>query len=311
MVGVIVVDYKTPQETFRYIKRFIDSVETSERIHYVIVDNSGDSTIRKFCTEKSIEIRSFPYKEDTYIISVAAANVYIVDAHNNLGYARGNNLGAQLIMDNWNDSRIIVSNNDIFFPEKLYLDDFDKVLQNHPDVAVVGPMVRSTNNNIQQSPRSMMTYPVWVLRYWLYVLAPNIALRMGDTIVTDKSQYVYWVTGCFMYIDTKKFIQAGMFDPNTFLYCEEKILSERLSQQGYHMYFKADTVIHHRMRSTISDTNRLLKLAKHNYDSAVYYYKQYKQINSAKIMLAAISFQVYRSLLPIRSKIKKIVKHNQ
>lgn len=308
MVTVVIVDYKTPQESFQYIDRFIHAVETHETIHYVIVDNSGDEAIQRFCIEQSISMSDFPYKESAYLVSIAGTDVYVVDTHCNLGYAKGNNYGVQFAVDNWNDSRIIISNNDIFFPEKMHLDDFEKILQSHTDVAVVGPMVRSMDDKIQQSPRSLLTYPVWVLQYWLYILAPSIVSRIGDTTVTTNSQYVYWVTGCFMYIDTKKFVQAGMFDPETFLYCEEKILSERLSQHGYHMYFAADLVIHHRMRSTISDTSTLLKLAESNYDSAIYYYKKYRHINSLEILFAAVSFQVYKKGLVVRQKIKAAFK---
>lgn len=312
MTSVVIVDYKTPGESFKYIGRFVEAVTAGDDLHYVVVDNSGTDDIRTYCEDQSIEMEHVDSDAyDVYTVTVGRTTVHVVDAHGNLGYARGNNLGVRFSNDMWHDRRVIISNNDVYFPRHIDLDSFEQVLRERPDVAVVGPMVRSMDDAIQQSPRSMMTFSKWVFRYWMFGIAPRFALRIGDAVTTERSQYVYWVTGCFMYVDAEKFNQVGMFDPNTFLYWEEKILSERLARHGYRMYFTTGVTIHHQMGNTISNAVATLRSAKFNYDSAIYYFTTYRHINKLQRLIASLSFHFYTGVFPIRQKIKGAIRQNK
>ena len=164
MVSVVIVDYKTPEESFKYIGRFAQAVKTDGNLHYVVVDNSGEECIRKYCEQQSIGMKEFEYSEDVYVVSIAQTDVYVVDSHGNLGYARGNNLGVCFSNDVWDDPRVIITNNDIYFSETIQLDAFEQVLREHPYIAVVGPMVRNMKTKDQQSPHSRMTYLAWTSR---------------------------------------------------------------------------------------------------------------------------------------------------
>ena len=307
MVSVVIVDYKTPEESFKYIGRFAQAVKTDGNLHYVVVDNSGEECIRKYCEQQSIGMKEFEYSEDVYVVSIAQTDVYVVDSHGNLGYARGNNLGVCFSNDVWDDPRVIITNNDIYFSETIQLDAFEQVLREHPYIAVVGPMVRNMKTKDQQSPHSRMTYLAWTSRYWLFAIAPKLALKLDSPMHTRTSQRVYWVSGCFMYIDSVKFTQVGMFDSNTFLYWEEKILSERLNKYGYGMYFLADSTIYHNIGSTISSSVAVLESARFDIESALYYYAEYMGLGKLGQYLARISFNVYKFAYPVRQRIKHLL----
>jgi N-acetylglucosaminyl-diphospho-decaprenol L-rhamnosyltransferase len=55
-----------------------------------------------------------------------------------------------------------------------------------------------------------------------------------------------WVTGAFMLVSRKAFVESGGFDPKIFMYTEELELCYRLDQMGYKIVLNPDiNIIHH------------------------------------------------------------------
>ncbi len=100
---------------------------------------------------------------------------------------------------------------------------------------------------------------------------------------------------------------AGMFDPNTFLYAEEKILSERMLSSGFKTYFCPHVKVIHEHGQVIGRFHAISDNIKMSFESDIYYYRKYKKVGNMTILLAKLSLSICLDVyLPI---IKQIIRH--
>ena len=83
-----------------------------------------------------------------------------------------------------------------------------------------------------------------------------------------------------------------MFDPATFLYCEEPILSERYLRLGFKAFYMGEVSVIHEHGYTSKQTHQPLQTQKLNFDSQMYYYEKYRSVSRIVIGLAKLSFSV-------------------
>lgn len=311
-IALIVVDYKTPEKTLKYISRFLDACINSKNLHLEVVDNSGEHIWKDFCNLNHYPISEnlsiqIPMCNCSWNFQYTGVTVTVVEANGNLGYGKGNNLGADFAMQFWDVDRLLISNNDLEFPQPIDLCQFEDVFFEHPDVAVVGPMI-TTPENIQQSPHMKRNiYDILVKKYFYLLFMPFTAEKLkliSDVVETNQSGYQYYVTGCFLYVDAFKFKEVGMFDSTTFLYGEEKILAEILEQHGYRMYFLSELRIIHNHGQSIKNAISVLDAAKIGFESQIYYFDRYIHATRWELALAKLSFKLYTLLYPIKCKWK-------
>ena len=79
-----------------------------------------------------------------------------------------------------------------------------------------------------------------------------------------------------MIVKAEVFFNAGLFDSQTFLYCEEKILAERFLKIGKKFYFDPHTGIIHKQGATINRHFEEKITKEMIFKNDCYYYKKYK-----------------------------------
>ncbi len=85
----------------------------------------------------------------------------------------------------------------------------------------------------------------------------------------------YKISGCFFIVKLRDFIHCGMMDSNTFLYCEEEILTERMYKIKRRVYYCNQVKIVHESGGT---TNKFLaskRMKDLDFESNKYYYSKY------------------------------------
>lgn len=306
MATVIIVDYNSIDRTASYIKMIKDKFVNIEQLNFVVVDNykeksSLDDLFSYDCTEqyKDKELKIYRYED---------SNVVYCFSGDNLGYAKGNNLGAQISDQLFQDEFYVFSNNDLIFREVFDWKKIEKIYEKNPDICLVGPKIVTPQGAIQSPCGEMNAFTEMVTRYWALPPFDRLLSYHNDLDYTNESKYCYRISGCFIIAKADSFRQAGMFDSHTFMFGEEKIIAERLKKIGKKVYFYNDYTLLHNHGQTVKSNVLNLNPERWLHESLLYFYKEYKNLNPIVEKVSNLSFSIYLIRRKIRSKIKSFIK---
>lgn len=260
---------------YRNVEETIKCVESIQKANYknstiVIVENgSADESYNKIC-----ELYS------------GVNNIYIIKSDVNLGFSGGNNLGYIFVRENLKPDFLIVTNNDVLFPQK---DMLERIQNSYEQTGfyVLGPDIYVRKNHEHQSPM-MLTLPSkediakelqmyefymehpdkWVTRRKIQSfknrvcqsndIVKHIYDRMkGKTSIDHSRKYVNCCVQGACIIVSRKFIEAEekMFTPEPFLYCEELLLYKKCAGKHYLTVYDPSIQIWHEDSSTMKKIN--------------------------------------------------------
>ncbi len=278
MLGIIVVTYKSHEDTVRFITTELPKIKIPYKV--VIVDNGATF-------KESVQLS----KECGAILVSAgdkinlSSKVYLLNSFNNLGYAKGNNLGATFLIDNFNPQYLLISNDDIYNVDNEVIKQLIKKIEGLPKIAAIGPkIIQSNNGSISNgSPNPAKVKPLRFISWYLFLPVHELiksVRKIKTKNIKNQLQFElegvkYWISGCFMLLRTSFFCEVNMFDSNTFLYGEEMILSERLSQKGYKMYYYPEVSVWHKEHGAVAKSFDQKQKAILVFDSLTYYYLNY------------------------------------
>lgn len=291
MLGIIIVNYKTIERTAQYVREEIVKIKTPHKV--VIVNNA--------CTEEHNKTLSRAC--GAYWVPQSGeidpdAGLFVLGAKENLGYARGNNLGVEFLRAHFDVDYLLFSNNDIVLKDEDVVERLIEKLEENNDIGLIGPSIinldgKHTNPYIRPS-------------IWRHLIVPNLFMPLliltrqrNRMSIVDRSigdGYCYRLGGCFMMTRTDLFDKAGMFDPATFLYCEEPILSERYLNIGMKSYYLGAVAVIHDHGFTAKQTHQVAQIRKMDFDSQLYYFRKYRGISGLVAGLAIVSFYVHAML---------------
>jgi N-acetylglucosaminyl-diphospho-decaprenol L-rhamnosyltransferase len=198
--------------------------------------------------------------------------VRVIASHENLGYARGNNVG----MTKARGRYALLLN-----PDTEVVDDalakMVRYLDEHPTIGVLGPALRYPDGCLQSSRRRFPTlatafFESTLLHQWF----PNnrvarhyhLADRAGDG-----PQSVDWLVGAALMIRREAWQAVGPLDEGFFMYFEELDWCRRCRTAGWDIhYLPAAQIIHHEGRSSEQVvTERTIRFQR----SKIRYYRKY------------------------------------
>lgn len=299
MVGIVIVNYKTNSETINFVKSELSKIKIPSKI--VIVNNDCEILDSK---KYSDELNALSVEAEERLVS-QDREVYLINSKVNLGFARGNNLGAEFLLRNFVIDYILFTNNDIIIKTEDVIDKLIAKIETLPSVALIGPKMIDLSGKLI-SPRYDKVSPLrFILHYLFYpVYSSNILTKLGFNTKGKKEiesrklyeNYCYWIAGSFMLMVAKDFIDIKGFDPNTFLYSEEKILAERLIKIGKKVYYYGEPVIISIGGLTTSKYLKNKTRDKLIFNSDVYYYKRYINISKFTQFIMLFSGYFYFSI---------------
>lgn len=304
MIGLIITDYNSMQDTMKYIQRVVKSrCFCKEQTAIVVVNNSLENATKNYLdgieyfyeTEKVLGYRTYIFRVEDYIVR-------IVDSNSNSGYAGGNNVGARICDYLYGDKLdiIIFSNNDIYFSDRFNLSNIINIFNNNADIGIVGTRVLS-ENGADQNPRKDMSFVtqmiLWDINIMLFRGILNKFVWNLDT-TAKSSKKTGWVSGSFMFVRNDIFKKVGGFDTETFLYCEEMILSQKFRMEGYDTYYDIQDFIIHKHKGS----NPTKKQREWNHESKKYYYGKYKGVPKIGLKISDLIFKIVEFVYGIRHK---------
>jgi GT2 family glycosyltransferase len=124
------------------------------------------------------------------------------------------------------------------------------ILNEHPDVAVVGPLVRDDDGSIQASARRFpgLSTVLGGRSTWLTRALPGNRLTSRNLLTgphVREPLAVDWVSGACMLVRREAFEAIGGFDEGFFLYWEDADLCRRLHDAGWRTMYHPGVEVHH------------------------------------------------------------------
>lgn len=292
MLVIIIVNYKNEQKTIDYVEQELSKIKINHRI--IIVNNGATEQSDHILTD-SLHACLVHDIDKNYPPSLC----YIISNPENSGFAQGNNLGATFAKDHFQPDFILFSNNDIRFLSDNVVEKLIAKLQVTPTAGMIGPKVIGLKGE-QQSPEPFRTFwdrHIWMfLSTFFYSKRKKIMRFQLDYAQTAKEGFHYKIMGSFFIVNAKDFYRCGMMDPNTFLYAEEPILSERMSSIGKRVYYYPEATVIHEHGATTSKHLKWKTGSDIGFKSECYYYKTYIGTPSWQIFLARIIHIIYNNI---------------
>jgi N-acetylglucosaminyl-diphospho-decaprenol L-rhamnosyltransferase len=224
-LSVVVVNYNTRDATAACIRSVLKTASTVD-LELIVVDNgSGDGSVAHF-RERFPEITA-------------------IEAGENLGFARGVNLGAGVATGRW----LLLLN-----PDTLVLPGSLRALlefaEGHPDFGVFGGRTLRPDGTVD--PSSCWGAPsLWSLT----MFATMLSTAFKRSPVFDPESLGRWqrdsvrevpiITGCLLLIRTEAYERLGGMDEDYFLYGEDAEFSLRAGRAGLRRVIIPDAVIVH------------------------------------------------------------------
>lgn len=246
IISFIILNFETYWETFNCVESIFKTFYSDEyelKIHIIIVDNGSSN-------DSEQQIRN---KYGTN------EKVYIIETGENLGFARGNNVGFKFAKEKLLSDFILMINSDVLFTDETFATNlindykftkFDVAGPNIilPDKKRINPFLspdlspRAVDKQIHSFKRKIMytkfhIEPVFALlgRIPKYFADRKIAIDLPE--MTFELDIKYSLHGCFL-IFSKGYIDKfdGLYN-KTFLYGEESLLRLRCERSKLKMWF--------------------------------------------------------------------------
>lgn len=284
MIGIVILNYKTPDDVLCCVESVRANTRESCRIY--VVDNASP--------DGSFETLSAAFEN--------APDVALVESGKNGGFSFGNNVGFRRAVRDGCDLLLSANADVIFTPDSI--DRLAARLRSEPDCAVAGPLVRFPDGEIQRYTRGILTARVFLARRrGLSFLAPKKAVRAYEYADADYLEKFYpagMVSGCCFMIRADVLDEIGYLDEYPFLYHEEDILGATLRAAGKKIvYDPTAEVIHIGGRST-GGVNPFVRY--HTFRSGLYYLKRYTSESRASFLRSARILSFLFALTALRHK---------
>ncbi|MHB9032459.1 MAG: glycosyltransferase family 2 protein [Anaerolineae bacterium] len=236
-LGIIVVSYNTCELTLGCLESVYRELSASAiNGHVWVIDNASKDGSAAAIAER------FPQAK-------------IIASLENLGFARGVNLGAQDILsaDNPPDYLLLLNPDTVIQPGALaYLLAF---MRAHPQTAVAGAQLLYADGSFQHSAFHFPTLAMAFFDFW------TINHRLLDSPLNGRYPRRKYNTGqpfqidhplgAAMLVRVSAWQQVGPLDPAYFMYCEEIDWCLRAYKAGWRMYcVPAAKIIHYAGQST-------------------------------------------------------------
>jgi len=233
LLGVILVNYRTPDLTVRSLDSILrQGIATIE--HIVVIDNnSRDGSVDRIR-------KSFP-------------KLKIVASDRNGGFGAGVNLGLRGRREQY----LLVLNPDTYFENNSVLKVVSYMMQ-HPDAGLVGLDLVDNDGSRQFSARRFYSF-LDVISRRIGVLGKLLRDRMDRHLMKDAWQAgkpfdAEWIMGTGFVVNRNLIMALGGMDETYFLYMEDVDLCARVWNAGFRVKcIPGARLVHDHQRSSASN----------------------------------------------------------
>ena len=257
-IAFVVLHYTALKDTIETVSSIKEHIDTDD-YKIIIVDNCSP--------DNSWDDLNKLYNSDNDIV--------LIHNEENLGFAKGNNVGFIYAKKNFNPKYIVLSNNDI----NLIQDNFCSMLDQKfasTNFAVLGPMIINGDGSINTSPmrKGIMTRQqanciikrnkrlLIFNKFGLDELYKKIvsvihkykpSIAVVERLVETKNVEIH---GCFMVFSKNYIDKFDGLDPRTFLYAEEDILFLRTQSENLTTLYCPSIAVYHKEGTSTSASHK-------------------------------------------------------
>lgn len=248
----VILHYCTIEDTFKSIDSILN-LNCKYKIDIVVVDNNSPNNTGKVLKQKY----------DGF------SNIHIIMSDENLGFARGNNIGFLYAKNQLEADFIIMMNNDVYIMSNNFCDLIIKKYEKY-NFAVLGPKIILRDNSvcyyreklptIREEKRIILKI---IVRYIIYFLYLN---KIFNSFYKSKKKKKYnnyknnntdvILHGSCLIFSRNYIDKFDGIDDRTFLYCEEELLYLRLKRNGLLSVYDNELEVFH---NEDSSTNYITK----------------------------------------------------
>ena len=252
-ITVVITSFKSGNKIFECINSI------SQEIKILVIENSNDSDLKTRLNKD--------YK-----------NVECVLSKENLGYAKGNNLG----LKNVSTKFALIINPDAKL-EKNAISNFFISAKNKPNFSIISPMIQEGQNE-------------------------NDLIKSENNLIEVET-----VKGFAMFLNLEQFKEIGFFDDNFFIYFEEIDLCRRLRYKNKKIFLDSNIIVFHPKGGSHDDNINFEMEISRNWHwmwSTFYFHKKYDGYSLSfiktlpKLFSAMLKFLLY--LLMFKKEKRKI-----
>lgn len=263
-VAIIILNYKAWRDTLNEVK-LLNKVLNNQEYQIIVVDNCSLDKSYKYLKK---------HNNGQYIL---------IKSDKNGGYAYGNNIGLKYAKEQGYKYAWIL-NNDILFNNSGILKEILSVFQLDHSLAVVNPDIYSPDGylfNRDSKRPGFLDFTFGILKY------KKTGRHIDDL---GGYGYIYRPQGCCMVLDLLKAAEVNYLDENTFLYCEEMILAEKLLIKNYHCACCTKVKVIHNHSKTVKSILSKGQICKVKLKSFYYYLKTYRSFSKVEEIIICLFY---------------------
>lgn len=219
VLSIVIVEYHSIQE----VRTCINTLKDYIQVPYEIIVSSNSCY-----TPDQINI----------ILQSEESVIWLFNEKNG-GFAYAMNEGLKVARGRY----LIIMNSDCIIESSV--DSMIEFMDNHPDVGAIGPLMLDKKGNIQDTARSYVNVPRYILRQIRRVLGHKTSV-LSTWMDYNYIQTVDWVIGAFIMVSRKAYELTGGLDDNYFMYAEDLDWCTRIRQNGLEVVFFPPTVIRYK-----------------------------------------------------------------
>lgn len=235
-ISIVILNYLNYEDTIECVKSLLVIPQIWNYVGgVVIVDNHSSN--------ESYEILSNIYAQ--------IHKIEIVRTEENLGFAKGNNVGIRIARNKFRTDFVLCVNNDTIFQGGTVFFELlvNKYLQAPDKIAVLGPAIQLNDGTTQNICTSALGV-TGVIFYYIQLLLDYLHLHNSNLFhimyLASKKQQVQILHGCCLLFTPPFFKYYDGFYPKTFLYAEEQILYLMCKYVGIYESYVPECSIYHK-----------------------------------------------------------------
>lgn len=235
--------------------------------------------------------------------------VSVIESPTNGGYGMGNNIGVQYAKEHYSAKYVLIANPDVEFDSSL-IDILRERMRENSNLAVVSANQKGIDGKLKKSgwlvPGKVKTILHGEILFGI-ILDKLEKYRLNRLPVQKGWVTVDCVAGSLLMVDADIFLEAGGYDPEIFLYCEEITLGKRLKDVGKETELYISKQYLHKHGVTISKTYNIVEQRRQLLKSTLIYLSKYCNVTDAEIQLFNILYKTGTVELICIKKIKNFL----
>lgn len=267
--NIVILNYNDWETTIKFVEK-IREYKTLNNI--IIVDNnSSDDSVNQFKES---------FANDS--------KIHICVSEKNKGYAAGNNIGIEYLKKLNSNDYLIISNPDVFIEDNTISYLMEK-LNTTPDIGIIAPMMITQDADVYKI--SCWRAPTY--KYDFLTAIPFFGKKWTSLLYYPVEYFdkefidVDVIPGSFFIVNKSLLIELNpIFDEETFLYCEERILCQKVRNLKYRLVIATTKNYQHFQNISIGKTfKKEISRQKLLYESKKIYYKKFYSNHRFRNML--------------------------